>query len=184
MTQPYDERPVAPAAPQDGPHEEAHAEAPSEATPPQEATAPEPPTREAPADDTGAPTAPSAVGPDAPQPDAAEPDDSESGATGTDAVEPDAGATDAPDTQDRAVTAQIDAAGTRAAPAVAASSDGAASPDDEGFGDPRVDDAVARLHDLAGRPVGEHAEVFDDIHQRLRDALEEAAVEPAEEPRG
>jgi hypothetical protein len=57
-------------------------------------------------------------------------------------------------------------------------------PDDAGFGDPRVDDAVARLQELSDRPVGEHAEVFDDIHRRLRDALEEAAVEPAEEPRG
>jgi hypothetical protein len=53
-----------------------------------------------------------------------------------------------------------------------------------GFGDPRVDDAVARLDLLTERPVGDHAEVFDDIHHRLRDALEEAAVEPAEEPRG
>jgi hypothetical protein len=53
-----------------------------------------------------------------------------------------------------------------------------------GFGDPRVDDAVARLEELPERPVGEHAEVFDDIHQQLRGALEEAAVEPADEPRG
>jgi len=53
-----------------------------------------------------------------------------------------------------------------------------------GFGDPRVDDAVARLQELDERPVSEHAEVFDDIHRQLRDALEEAAVEPAEEPRG
>ena len=162
MTQPYDERPVAPAAPEDGPHEEAHAEAPVE--PPQEAAATEPPTSEAPADDADAPAAPAAAGPDIPESDVA----------GPDAVEPDTWATDAPDTQERAMATQTDAPTT----------DGAASSDDEGFSDPRVDDAVARLHDLAGRPVGEHAEVFDDIHQRLRDALEEAAVEPAEEPRG
>ena len=56
--------------------------------------------------------------------------------------------------------------------------------DDTGFGDPRVDDAVARLQQLSDRPVGEHAEIFDDIHRRLREALEEAAVEPVEEPRG
>ena len=47
------------------------------------------------------------------------------------------------------------------------------------LGDSRVDAAVARLHDLQDRPVGEHVEVYDDIHARLRDALEDAAVEPA-----
>jgi hypothetical protein len=71
-------------------------------------------------------------------------------------------------------------AGTGAQPPT----DGDPSTDDDEFGDPRVDDAVARLQGLAERPVGEHAEIFDDIHQRLRDALEEAAVEPADEPRG
>jgi hypothetical protein len=53
-----------------------------------------------------------------------------------------------------------------------------------GFGEPRVDDAVARLEELTERPVSEHAEVFDDVHRQLLDALEEAAVEPVEEPRG
>jgi hypothetical protein len=47
------------------------------------------------------------------------------------------------------------------------------------LGDSRADAAVARLDDLRGRPVGEHVEVYDDIHARLRDALEDAAVEPA-----
>ena len=62
--------------------------------------------------------------------------------------------------------------------------DDGATTSEGGVGDPRVDDAVARLEELTERPVSEHAEVFDDIHQRLRDVLEEAAVEPAEEPRG
>jgi hypothetical protein len=46
-------------------------------------------------------------------------------------------------------------------------------------GDARLDEAVARLDDLRERPVGDHVEVYDDIHARLRGALEEAAVDPA-----
>jgi hypothetical protein len=70
------------------------------------------------------------------------------------------------------------------APAEPAEAEPAPSAVEKGLGDARVEAAVARLDDLAERPVGEHAEVFDDIHQRLRDALEEAAVEPADGLRG
>jgi hypothetical protein len=38
-------------------------------------------------------------------------------------------------------------------------------------GDPRVDEAVARLDDLAGLPVAEHPAVFEHVHQRLAEAL-------------
>jgi hypothetical protein len=53
-----------------------------------------------------------------------------------------------------------------------------------GFGDTRVDAAVARLGELGDQPVAEHVHVFDDIHARLRDALEEAAVDPAPDQHG
>ena len=38
-------------------------------------------------------------------------------------------------------------------------------------GDTRVDDAVARLDDLAGLPVAEHLAVFEYVHARLTEAL-------------
>ena len=38
-------------------------------------------------------------------------------------------------------------------------------------GDARVDDAVARLDDLAGLPVTEHVAVFEYVHERLTEAL-------------
>jgi hypothetical protein len=41
-------------------------------------------------------------------------------------------------------------------------------------GDPRVDAAVARLAELGGRPVPEHVEVFEDVHQRLQELLASA----------
>jgi hypothetical protein len=40
-------------------------------------------------------------------------------------------------------------------------------------GEPRVDAALARLDELAGRPVTEHRAIFDDVHRRLRDVLGE-----------
>jgi hypothetical protein len=40
-------------------------------------------------------------------------------------------------------------------------------------GEPRVDAALARLDELAGRPVTEHRAVFEDVHRRLRDVLGE-----------
>lgn len=52
------------------------------------------------------------------------------------------------------------------------------TPDEtESSGDARVDGAVERLVELADRPVSDHVEVFDDIHGRLRAALEEASVD-------
>jgi hypothetical protein len=38
-------------------------------------------------------------------------------------------------------------------------------------GDPRVDDAVARLDDLAGLPITEHLAVLEYVHERLTEAL-------------
>jgi len=38
-------------------------------------------------------------------------------------------------------------------------------------GDARVDEAVARLADLAGLPVAEHPPVFEYVHERLTEAL-------------
>lgn len=40
-----------------------------------------------------------------------------------------------------------------------------------GTGDPRVDDALARLDDLAALPLDEHIAVFDEVSRRLHDAL-------------
>lgn len=54
--------------------------------------------------------------------------------------------------------------------------DSASAPTEpEPSGDPRVDAGVARLAELDDLPVSRHVEVFDDIHARLRDALESAA---------
>jgi hypothetical protein len=50
-------------------------------------------------------------------------------------------------------------------------------PEQQSFGDERVDRAVERLAELDERAVSDHVEVFDDIHGRLREALEEAAVD-------
>ena len=38
-------------------------------------------------------------------------------------------------------------------------------------GDPRVDDALARLGELPDLPVAEHLSVYEDVHRRLHDAL-------------
>jgi hypothetical protein len=40
-------------------------------------------------------------------------------------------------------------------------------------GEARVDAALARLDELAGRPVTEHRAIFEDVHRRLRDVLGE-----------
>jgi hypothetical protein len=37
--------------------------------------------------------------------------------------------------------------------------------------DSRVDAATSRLNELENLTVGEHSEVFEDIHRRLQDAL-------------
>jgi hypothetical protein len=47
-------------------------------------------------------------------------------------------------------------------------------------GEPRVDAALARLDELAGRPVTEHRAIFEEVHRRLRDVLGELdAREPS-----
>jgi hypothetical protein len=40
-------------------------------------------------------------------------------------------------------------------------------------GDPRVDDAVAGLRRLPGRPAEEHVAVLEEVHGRLRDILDD-----------
>jgi hypothetical protein len=40
-------------------------------------------------------------------------------------------------------------------------------------GEPRVDAALAKLDELAGRPVTEHRAIFEDVHRRLREVLGE-----------
>jgi hypothetical protein len=49
-------------------------------------------------------------------------------------------------------------------------------------GDPRVDAAVARLGELGGRPVPEHVEIFEDVHQRLQELLASAGQDERPEP--
>jgi hypothetical protein len=46
-------------------------------------------------------------------------------------------------------------------------------------GDDRVDEAVAGVGRLPGRPVDEHVAVFEEVHGRLRDILGEVNDEPA-----
>ena len=42
-------------------------------------------------------------------------------------------------------------------------------------GEARVDDALARLGDLNGMPVGEHVAVYEDVQRRLHDTLADLA---------
>jgi hypothetical protein len=54
-------------------------------------------------------------------------------------------------------------------------------------GEPRVDAALARLDELAGRPVTEHRAIFEDVHRRLRDVLGELDARdqsPSQDVRG
>src|SRR6516162_11449399 len=46
-------------------------------------------------------------------------------------------------------------------------------------GDPRVDDAVAGLVRLPGRPAEEHVAVLEEVHGRLRDILDDLGPEHA-----
>ena len=48
-------------------------------------------------------------------------------------------------------------------------------------GDERVDDAVAGLSRLPGRPVDEHVAVLEEVHGRLRDILGELNEGPADQ---
>lgn len=49
-------------------------------------------------------------------------------------------------------------------------------------GDPRVDDALGRLGDLADLPVAEHPAVFEQVHQRLAEALGELGAGAGDSP--
>lgn len=42
-------------------------------------------------------------------------------------------------------------------------------------GEARVDDALARLGDLNGMPIGEHVSVYEDVQRRLHDTLADLA---------
>jgi hypothetical protein len=46
-------------------------------------------------------------------------------------------------------------------------------------GDERVDDVVAGLSRLPGRPADEHVAVFEEVHGRLRDILGELSDDAA-----
>jgi hypothetical protein len=50
-------------------------------------------------------------------------------------------------------------------------------------GEPRVDAALARLDELAGRPVTEHRAIFEDVHRRLREVLGELDTREPPQPR-
>jgi hypothetical protein len=81
------------------------------------------------------------------------------GETAPDAVSP------APITDEQAVVADagaVEPAGVRPAAVPRAR---------PSTGDARVDDAVARLDDLAALPVAEHVAVFEYVHERLTEAL-------------
>ena len=45
-------------------------------------------------------------------------------------------------------------------------------------GESRVDEALAKLDELAGLPVTEHPAVFEQVHRRLREVLGE--LDPGE----
>ncbi len=47
-------------------------------------------------------------------------------------------------------------------------------------GDDRVDEAVAGLNRLPGRPADEHVAVLEEVHGRLRDILGELSDDAAE----
>ena len=51
-------------------------------------------------------------------------------------------------------------------------------------GDTRVDEAVARLADLAELPVAEHPAVFEYVHERLTEALGDLDVRDPAGPGG
>lgn len=52
-------------------------------------------------------------------------------------------------------------------------SDGPRPPRAERTGIAAVDDVLTTVDDLDGRPLEDHAEVFEQAHQRLRRALDE-----------
>ena len=78
----------------------------------------------------------------------------------------------APDAASPAPVADESAVGPAAGVIEFAGMRGAAGPRARpSTGDARVDDAVARLDDLAALPVAEHVAVFEYVHERLTEAL-------------
>jgi hypothetical protein len=55
-----------------------------------------------------------------------------------------------------------------------AEADDAVRDEDGERGHPLVEETMARLDELRDRPVGEHADVYADLHERLQSALVEA----------
>ena len=56
-----------------------------------------------------------------------------------------------------------------------------AAPPPDPTGDPRVDEAVARLGELGERPVPGHVEIFEDVHRRLQEILATADLPDTEQ---
>ncbi len=52
----------------------------------------------------------------------------------------------------------------------------------QSLGDPRIDAAVASLHDLAERDLHDHAGHYEQIHSALRGALDDDAGQQATDP--
>jgi hypothetical protein len=92
------------------------------------------------------------------------------GEAGEDAAEPRADAA-APDAH--AETARDAVAWDAAEDADDAAADPDAPRQRPATGEPRVDAALARLDELASRPVTDHRAIFEDVHRRLRDVLGE-----------
>ena len=59
----------------------------------------------------------------------------------------------------------------------AGSAEDPAPPEQDEQGHPLVEATMSRLDELRERPVGEHAEVYADLHERLQTALVEADAE-------
>ena len=58
------------------------------------------------------------------------------------------------------------------------------APPPDPTGDQRVDAALARLDGLGGRPVPEHVEIYEDVHQRLQELLASADQDDQPEQAG
>ncbi len=75
---------------------------------------------------------------------------------------------------DRPATAEPSAAGPAAessAPVEAGSASAASGVDGPATGDPRVDDAVARLDGVTDRPPAEQVAEYEGVHRALQDIL-------------
>ena len=53
-------------------------------------------------------------------------------------------------------------------------------PDDQVTGVPQVDEAIAGLDSLPGRPLDEHVAVFEEAHAKLRRVLSDLDDGPAD----